>query len=196
MAEIKIEKKNTVWPWIIAALLVLAVIIYFLFFRNDNDDAAATTTQAADTTSMANTNENNSTVTDYVTFINSDTATMGLDHVYTHNALVKLTNATRAMADKTGFAAQADIDKAKDYADEITDEPTATTHADNIKNATGLLSTVLQNMQQVKYPQLNAEGQKVKDASADISTADLTLDQKHTVKTFFSDAADLLQKMN
>ncbi|MDQ6890961.1 MAG: hypothetical protein M3Z56_11870 [Bacteroidota bacterium] len=198
MAEIKIKKKKTIWPWIIAGLLILAAIIYFLFFRNDHDDVVAdtTTTAAADTTGMASTNQNNSAVTDYVAFINSDTATMGLDHVYTHTALVKLANATKAMADKAGYDVQADIDKAKGYTDKITDDPTATTHADNIKNAAGILSTALQNLQQAKYPQLSSEAQKVKEASADISMADVTLDQKHTVKTFFSDAADLLKKMN
>jgi uncharacterized membrane-anchored protein YhcB (DUF1043 family) len=121
---------------------------------------------------------------------------MGLDHVFTRNALIKLIDATRATADKQSFNIQADLDKAKEDADKITDDPMATTHADYIKDATSKLSTALQNMQQAKYPQLSAESQKVKDASNDISKADLTLDQKHTVKTFFNDAADLLKKMN
>lgn len=31
MAEIKIEKKKPVWPWI-ALLLVIAALIYYIFF--------------------------------------------------------------------------------------------------------------------------------------------------------------------
>ncbi len=200
MAEIKIEKKKTIWPWIIAGLVVLAIILYFLFFRKDNDDnvtdAAATTTPVTDSTNTANPNDNNNTVDAFVTYVNTDTATMGIDHVFTHNALIKLIDATKATADKQSFDVQAELDKAKEDADKITDDATATTHADYIKDATSKLSTAMQNMQQAKYPQLNAESQKVKDASKDISTADLTLDQKHTVKTFFDDAADLLKKMN
>ncbi|WP_165829000.1 hypothetical protein [Flavobacterium sp. HTF] len=40
MAEIKIEKKKPVWPWI-AALLIIGALIYYIFFvehevQNDN----------------------------------------------------------------------------------------------------------------------------------------------------------------
>lgn len=35
MAEIKIEKKKPVWPWIVAVLLV-ATLVYFMFL-NDNE---------------------------------------------------------------------------------------------------------------------------------------------------------------
>ncbi len=198
MAEIKIEKKKTIWPWILIGLLVFAVILYFSFFRKDNDDdiaGGATTTTMNDSTNSMNTNENNA-VDAFVTYVNSDTATMGLDHVFTHNALIKLIDATKATANKQGFNVQADLDKAKEDADKITVDPTATTHANYIKDATTKISMTLQNMQQAKFPQLSAESQKVKDASDDISTADLTLDQKRTVKTFFNNAAGLLKKMN
>lgn len=34
MAEIKIEKKKPVWPWIVAILLIGAVV-YYIYFRED-----------------------------------------------------------------------------------------------------------------------------------------------------------------
>ncbi|SFD50892.1 hypothetical protein [Flavobacterium phragmitis] len=34
MAEIKIEKKKPVWPWVVA-LLLIGAIIYYMFLRND-----------------------------------------------------------------------------------------------------------------------------------------------------------------
>lgn len=34
MAEIKIEKKKPVWPWIVAALLI-AALVYFVFLKDD-----------------------------------------------------------------------------------------------------------------------------------------------------------------
>jgi hypothetical protein len=34
MAEIKIEKKKPVWPWIVV-LLLIAAIVYFIFFRDN-----------------------------------------------------------------------------------------------------------------------------------------------------------------
>ena len=33
MAEIKIEKKKPIWPWIVA-LLIISALVYFVFFRN------------------------------------------------------------------------------------------------------------------------------------------------------------------
>ncbi|MEP6260425.1 MAG: hypothetical protein ABJ092_02520 [Gillisia sp.] len=37
MAEIKIEKKKPVWPWILIGLIILAVV-FFLVFANEDDD--------------------------------------------------------------------------------------------------------------------------------------------------------------
>ncbi len=37
MAEIKIEKKKPIWPWIILVLVILA-LLYFLVFADDDDD--------------------------------------------------------------------------------------------------------------------------------------------------------------
>ena len=38
MAEIKVEKKKPVWPWIIAALIILAIILYFVLNDNEAED--------------------------------------------------------------------------------------------------------------------------------------------------------------
>jgi hypothetical protein len=38
MAEIKIEKKKPVWPWILIAVIILAVIGYFVFADEQTDD--------------------------------------------------------------------------------------------------------------------------------------------------------------
>ncbi|GGF22282.1 hypothetical protein [Flavobacterium limi] len=34
MAEIKIEKKKPVWPWIVAILLIFG-LVYYVFLRDD-----------------------------------------------------------------------------------------------------------------------------------------------------------------
>lgn len=38
MAEIKVEKKKPVWPWILAALIILAIILYFVLNDEAEDD--------------------------------------------------------------------------------------------------------------------------------------------------------------
>lgn len=197
MAEIKIEKKKAIWPWILLGLLILAIILYFLFFRNDTNDMVKDEENEITAPVTDNSmNAENKDVEDYVNYVNSDTTTMGLDHTFTHNALIKLVDATKSTADKQNFDIQADLDLTRKDAEKITDDPMATTHADYIKAASSRMSKALQNMQQAKFPQLSNESQKVMDASNELSTADLTLDQKRTVHTFFTEAAELLQKMN
>jgi hypothetical protein len=50
MAEIKIEKKKLVWPWV-AALLVIGAVIYYIYFvdhevKGDNSVEIENTTTA------------------------------------------------------------------------------------------------------------------------------------------------------
>lgn len=42
MAEIKIEKKKSIWPWIIG-IIILALLIYFLAFNKRNDNTTKST---------------------------------------------------------------------------------------------------------------------------------------------------------
>lgn len=191
MTEIKIEKKTPVWPWI---LLVLGLLfaVWFFFFRNDKVEPLET----EDTTALIDTHENNSVVATYATFIDSDTNTMSLDHAFTSEALTKLTEAVDAMATEVDYDVKVDISKAKEYAQEITNDPLSTTHADKIRSAADVLGTSLQNMQLAKYPGLSNEATDVKNAAAAINPETLTLDQRDAVKSFFKKAADLLTKMN
>lgn len=195
MTEIKIEKKQPIWPWILLVLgLLLAV--WFFFLRNDNADSYTDEPTIADTTAMIDVHENNNIVVTYVTFINADTNTMGLDHAYTSEALTRLTDAVEAMATEVGYEVKSDIARAKQLADEIKKDPMATNHADKIRSAADIVSTSLQNMQQAKYPGLSAEAAEVKSAASAINPETSTLDQRDTVKSFFRKAADLLSKMN
>ncbi len=193
MTEIKIEKKKLIWPWLLLLLsLGIIAVAWLYFFRYDKRE----TLETADNKALIDVHENNSTVAAYVTFINSDTNTMSLDHAYSSEALSKLTDAVDAMATEAGYDVKVDIAKAKQYADEITKDPLVTTHADKIRSAADVLSTALQNMQMAKYPELSAEAADVKSAAAAINPETLTLDQRDAVKSFFRKAADLLNKMN
>lgn len=154
--------------------------------------------QAGDTTmtDVMDVKEANSTVAEYVTFIGNDQNKMALDHAYTNEALLKLTSAVDAMASEVNFDIKADLDKAKQCANKITENPFETSHADEIRKAAEILSGSLQNMQMAKYPGLSSEAEQVKSAAMDIDPKTLTLDQKGAVKTFFAKCSDLLEKMN
>lgn len=199
MAEIKIEQKKQIWPWLLVGLVIVALLFYFLEFR-DSSSNMEVVPEADDSGTNADNllgvKENNSTVAAYVSFVENDTNKMSLDHAYTNEALLKLIEATSAIANEVGYEVRADIEKAKDYAKMISKAPFETTHADNIRKADDILTKVLQNIQKAKYPGLAEEVAELKIASESIKPGVLTLDQKDAVKNYFAKAADLLQKMN
>ncbi len=132
----------------------------------------------------------------YVNFVANSKDKMSLDHEYTNEALLKLIEATDAMANEVGYEVQADIEKAREYAKMIERAPFETTHANTIRNADNILTNVLQNIQKAKYPGLADEVSALKKASESIKMEVLTLEQKDAVKNYFAKASDLLQKMN
>ena len=200
MAEIKIEQKKPIWPWLLVGLIIVALLVYFLVFRDNGENIEAVT----EPDSITNTNEsdligvkeNNGTVTAYVKFVENIEENMSLNHEYTNEALLKLIEATDAIANEVGYEVQADIEKAREYAKMIERAPFETTHANTIRNADDILTNVLQNIQKAKYPELKNEVAALKSASASIKPGVLTLAQKDAVKNYFAKAADLLQKMN
>jgi hypothetical protein len=196
MAEIKIEKKKPIWPWILLLLVPIIFVASWFLIIQDDEDGKVELVKTKDTEVLIDVRENNNIVGNYITFINSDTNTMSLDHEYTSEAVIKLTDAVDAMADEVGYNVRVAIAKAKQLADEITVNALATTHADKIRSAADVLSTALQNMQQAKFPELSNEAANVKSTAAAINPQTLTLEQRDAVKSFFRKAADLLNKMN
>lgn len=204
MAEIKIEEKSTVWPWIVLAIVVIGVLVYFFAFHGDDDD----TNDRRDEQTEQNRDEmgearraapNISAVTAYVSFIivsDTDSDSMGLDHEYTHEALLKLTHATRAMAEEIGYDIQKDMGEVKTQADKITRDPYETSHAKSIRKSAETLAKVLKHVQQNAFPDLATEADGVKNAAQAIDPDALTLDQREEVKNFFMESARMLEKMN
>lgn len=200
MAEIKIEQKKTIWPWLLVGLVLVALLMYFLVFRDNGRNTEALT--QADY--FANTNEpasvgvkkNNVTVAAYVNFVENRREQTSLDHAYTNEAILKLIDATNAKANEVGYEVRADLDQVREYANMITRDPFETTYADNIRKAADKLTDVLQNIQKAKYPGLADEVDVLKNASSSIKPGVLTLEQRDAVKNYFTKASDLLQKMN
>jgi hypothetical protein len=198
MAEIKIERKKRLWPLFLISLLVVSLLYYFFVYRDNNPESLAEsqTIENTDENETISVNENNAVVTAYVNFIDNNKTEMSLNHAYTNEALLKLTEATRAVANEVGYDVKADLEKVEEYAKRIVKDPFETTHADNIRKAGDVLTDVLQKIQVAKYPGLGAEVEELRSATALIKPGILTLDQKDSVKNYFSKASDLLQKMN
>lgn len=193
MAEIKIEKKKPFLIWLLLALGTVVVLIYLMYPSNLNDE---TKKNPDTTTALIEVNENNAIVSAFIDFIEIDSNRMSLDHAFTSEGLSKLANATNAIAEAAGYVVNADIDSVLMYAEMITQNSLETTHADNIRSASDILTKVLQNVQLAKYPGLTSETAELKKASISINPDVLTLDQQDAVISYFNKAALLLKKMN
>ena len=200
MAEIKIEQKKQIWPWVLTGLLIGALLLYFLVYRDKGIDADAVTdgdyTTDTREPDLLGVNENNGAIVAYVNFVENSEEKMSLDHAFTSEALLKLIEATNAKANEVGYDVRAELGKAQEFARMITHDPYETTHADNIRKAADIITNVLQNMQMARFPGLANDAKELKSASESIKPSVLTLDQKDAVKFYFAKASDLLQKMN
>jgi PIN domain nuclease of toxin-antitoxin system len=196
MAEIKIEQKKLIWPWLFVIIVVLALLVYFIAFHDIKKDIKTDYISNTIKPELLEVKENNSTVAAYISFIENSKIKMDIDHIYSNEALLKLVEATNAIANISGYEIQADLDKVKLYAMLITKDPFDRSHADNIRKADDILTFALENIQKAKYPSLVDEIEALKRASEAIKPGILTLDQKDAIKNYFEKASELLQKMN
>jgi len=200
MAEIKIEQKKQVWLWLLAGLVIVALVFYFLIFPDHRTEIDIVTdanyASGTNADNLLGVKENNSTVAAFVSFVENDTNKISLDQAYTNEALLKLVEATNAMAEEIGYDIQEDLNKVKESAKLAANEPFETSNAKNIRDVADNCNTALQHMQLAKYPWLTDEIEELKIASTSINPEILTLEQKDAVMNYFAKAADILQKMN
>lgn len=198
MAEIKIEKKAPVWPWILLVVLILAVLYFALSGDDDTDNTNNTEMIIEDSLSDENQPmiaDDSSDVDAYLEYI-ADESKMGKDHNYTNNAILYLIEAVREKAEDLDVNIDADISKAESAANKITRDPNAGNHAENIKTAGSSITNAFEDLQQAKFPELSNDIKEQITAVNKIDPKVLTLEQKENIKTFFDESADLLRKMD
>jgi len=208
MAEIEIEKKNPIWPWILLALLVIAALLYFFVWADDDTDDVddmddMNTEQVYDNNNAVDNETADYQDTDnvqYVTLINEyDTyindPQMGIDHVYTNGALMKLIAAVDATADELGVEIEADLENARKEAQSITEDPLKVTHANSIKDSGEHILRALKTIQTEKFPDMSNTYSDIDSAFSKIESGKETLNQKNEVKSFFSKVSSMLNSM-
>ncbi len=193
MAEIKIKKKQPIWPWLLLLAGILAGLYYFFVY--DENDAIVDKKELVtkDTTAMPTVADEK--VAEYNQFI-ADNSEMDLDHEFSNNALLKLIAATEAVANSVNVDINADLDAARADADYITKDPMEGNHADKIKSAGAIIVQALTKVQTQKFENLSTELSDVKSSVNKIQNETLTLEQKAAVKDFFKRAGELLTNMN
>ncbi len=200
MTEIKIEKKKTFIPWIIAGVIILILIVYFFMLKDNKEEVKEVqkTNKVLPEvkTDLIDVKENNSIIASYINFVENDKNNMTLDHKFTNAALLKLTDAVEAMSIEIKYDIQRDLVELKQHISTITKDPYINTHADTIRKACEHLTNIMKNMQQYRFPSLENDIVELIKASEAINPDVLALKQKDAVKNYFRKAAELLKKMN
>ena len=224
MADIRVERKSTsIWPWLLGlALLVLAGLFLFGAFDDDND---AYITDADDTELDEGTLESNTvldgdandlpqptvvgnedgdyevrkSIAAFTAFVDEPEVEMNLEHDYTRKGLKLLAGSLTALADRYDIE-DVQLQNAKkvmiNKANVLDNNWKSTDHADHIQEAFMSATKVMEQIQQKHLPGMSKEVRKVCDEAEGIDPHTLTLDQKNAVKTFFRDAADVVEQMN
>jgi hypothetical protein len=206
MAEIKIEKKKPIWPWVLIGLLILAVILYFVIAEDDDDDPmeeenteqAVTPMETEDDTKTATWEDDklsgDESVSKYLTHI-GDKEKMGIDHEYSNEALKYLINALENRAEEANIDTEVEIQELKSNLREIKENPQSITHANTINEVGTKIVDLMEKTQREKFPNIAQDVQEVRTALQNIEPSTPTLDQKDAVNSFYKEAGDVLENM-
>jgi hypothetical protein len=203
MAEIKIERKRRLIPWLLSLLLLLSIIggVYLAFQVGDKEaeviasEIPENRILPEETTTEANTLP--AEVNDFILFANEENpyqnGEMKIHHQYTSDAIRKMADAIVVIADQKGMADQMNVQdlrtKLNADADKIQKNWKETDHADHIKQAFLQISGAINQL---------ADGsinESLKKEANDIDANKLTLDQKPDVKEFIDKTASVMKQL-
>lgn len=195
MAEIKIEKKKPIWPWIILiGLIVIALIWYFFVREAHNRVTERSIIKEEVVTKEYVPLEMNSAFDIYSAYI-ADTSQMGIYHTYSKGALNRLIDAVEEKTDLLNVGLNVNLEEAREKASQITEEPNSLNHADLIKESGEIIARALTELQVANYPNFTADAANVNAAVNKIDASVNTLNQKDKLNNFFKSAETLLSKM-
>lgn len=205
MAEIKIERKTPIIPWLLGLLLLLFVVggVYLAFnYGNTAEEEAIADEVTMDEiipneTEVIETNNLPEAVNDFILFANEEkqyaNGEMEIHHQYTSDAIRKMADALVAIADKKGMADQMNVQelskKLNADADAIQKNWKSTDHADYIKQAFLQVSGAVNQLSD------GSSNESLKKEANDIDVNKLTLDQKADVKDFIDKTASVMKQL-
>ena len=215
MAEIKIEKKKPIWPWILVVLIILAVIAFFWFNNNqklngedllviDNDTIIQSDNHRINNnididsitlyTGMYGTVRKEQSIADYLRFVDNNDRTATNDQYY-RTAFFKLITVVKRESEINNVDVESNIAAAMKDAEKLTNDPEITKTADNIREAAQEVSKALKTIQQKSFNTLSSEADAVSTAANNIQSKGETAQQQTNIDVFFDKAAVMLQKM-
>ncbi len=214
MAEIKIEKKKPIWPWILlVVLIILALLYFFVFANNDYDDDTIDTddteqVQPIDSVAVDSANNTweeqvatDSLRGDFTTLSASyftavqEKSKLGSDTLYTKNTLLKLVDAIKSKAMENQMELETDFSQIRENVIGITDRSQRFT-SEKFKEIAQKTVEAAKTIQKKEYPQLEGEIKKAENSVEAIDANMKMSNQPEKIKTFFEKMAAVLKNMN
>lgn len=215
MAEIKIEKKKPVWPWVIVILILLVLIFFFWYYYDSENSSRDTLIMENDSIVQLEENDifNNrvidsttlytgsygtirreESIADYLKYVDNNDRT-STNEGYYRTAFFKLITAAKREAEINNVDVTSNIASAMKNAEMLTNDPEITKTSDKIRAAAEDVSKALKSIQQEKFDGLSNEADAVATAANKIEAKGESSQQQQNIDAFFDKAAILLQKM-
>lgn len=135
-------------------------------------------------------------VANYVNYVKNDLDRNDLNNQTISQAFRQLSEATSAVASKTGYNANKSLDNIKQDINNLGNESLDRARAANIRKTADMVTNELVKIQQNHFPRLEGEAENLAGASSSIKPDELAQDQRGNIKDFLTEAADLLEKMD
>lgn len=211
MAEIKIEKKKPVWPWILLVLIILGIIAYLVY---NNNDEKFTDDYDDDVTNTGVMDSNDRPIQDRYTATDSskiydfyrayegsimDSTRVAVDSSYTKKAFSNLAKAVVKTADDNAIEDSKALTDLREWSVLMTGVSSTNTDMENFKNfktACDKVAKVLGDVQVKSYPELKDDVANLKKLASDVSPSVRMEKQQEKINAFLRKSRDVLNSMN
>uniref|UniRef100_UPI004047C90C hypothetical protein n=1 Tax=Mariniflexile sp. TaxID=1979402 RepID=UPI004047C90C len=166
MAEIKIEKKSPVWPWVLLVLAIAVVIAYVVYKTSEDNTYEENVnienidgTNTLDENGTANYDDTNldsnynSSMMEFDEAV-KDSARIGKDSAYTKSAMHKLIHTVVLKADQNNLESSNALTNLKSYADNGMSVTKDLNISKNLKSVSDDVTSVIQAIQTKNFPGL------------------------------------------
>lgn len=192
MAEIRIEKRSPIWPWIVGVLVLLVVGWMAIGALNDEEpvvEQAALQQEGAIGTAGAAVP---AAVQDYAAFAGeSGQPSMGREHEYTAEGIRRLSAALGAFVEQNANDTETRnrFDRFRQAADRLQQDPQSGAHAGTVRDVFTSAVEVFES------GRIDAgDVSRLRQTATSISADQPLLEQTDTVKQFFSQSSEALQR--
>ncbi|MDT0677995.1 hypothetical protein [Autumnicola musiva] len=196
MAEIHVEKKKPVWPWVLLIIIIILALLYFFVWADDgtNDDVSDEDNiqqiEQYETEDYANNEYPENAVGEYLSYVEggSDDDLLGNDPRSQQRAMMLLLEAVEEKSIELNHTPGPEMESISQW------QPQQ--QLDSIRRTGKVVVDNLQAIQSNQYPELEDEVQGLRTHLNDLAVDTSDEDRNLFLSGFFTQSADILRQMD